>query len=39
MYWTWMQENNKTAYETSKHFNVEVEEIWKQINDQKNTKK
>ena len=39
MYWNWMQENNKSAYETSQHFNVGIGEVWKQINDQKNTKK
>ena len=31
MYWEWMQENNKSVYDASKHFNVKAEEIWKQI--------
>ena len=33
MYWTWMQENNKSAFEASEHFNVTVEEVWEQINE------
>ena len=36
MYWTWMQENNKSALDASKHFDIEVGEVWKQINEQKN---
>ena len=38
MYWTWMQENNKSALEASQHFNVSIEEVWEQVNQAKNTK-
>jgi len=29
--WQWMQENNKSAYEASLHFDVSIEEVWKHI--------
>jgi len=33
MYWIWMQEHNKTALDASKHFNVNIEKVWEQINE------
>lgn len=32
-YWKWMEQNNKTALEASKHFGVSISEVWEQINE------
>ena len=39
MYHKWMEENNKSVYEASIHFNVSVKEIWEQIKCQQQIKK
>lgn len=32
-YWEWMKDNNKTVYEASIHFDVNVKQVWEQINE------